>query len=68
MILYCPESFQAKVKGKDTQKESSSLPGIEEEFGEVKGARIHGADYGGGRCYIQTVLQRSIEGSPRIFS
>lgn len=67
-LLYCPESFQAKVKGKDTQKESGSLPGIEEEFGEVKVARIHGADYWGGRRYIQTVLQRPTEGSPRVFS
>lgn len=47
-LLYCADSFQAKVKGKDTQKESGSLPRIE-EFGEVKVARIHGADYWGGR-------------------
>ena len=67
-LLYCLESFQAKVKEKDTQKESGSLSGIEKEFGEVKVDRIHGADYWGGRCYIQTVLRRSTEGSPRVFS
>ena len=42
-LLYCADSFQAKVKGKDTQKESGSLPKIE-EFGEVKVAWPRGYD------------------------
>ena len=63
-LLYCLESFQAKVQEEGTQTEPGILPELKREFGEVKVARIHGADYWRGRRYIQRVLQRSAEGSP----
>ena len=47
---YCLESFQAAVQKEGTQKEPSSLP-EKTEFGEVKVARTHGAEYWRGKCH-----------------